>query len=126
VFFTGRYWGVLGPTAGINWNDAQSTCKAYGSNLASVHSALESQFLNALIDVYDGERNGASWLGAYLKPNGTWAWVDGSPWHYTFWAPGEPNPLPEHQCGDLNNYVQAVPYMVAKPCNSAFWAICNK
>jgi len=124
--FNGRYWGVV-TTGGYNFNDAQNVCKAYGGNLASVHSALEGQFVNALVDIYYGERNGASvWLGAYLKPNGTWAWVDGSPWHYTFWAPGEPNPLPDHQCGYLSNRVQGVPYMVANPCSSGFWPVCKK
>jgi hypothetical protein len=31
------------------------------------------------------------WLGGFCEKDRVWKWVNGEPWNYTNWAPGEPN-----------------------------------
>ena len=76
-------------TAKRNWTAAQDFCRKEGGHLASVHSNTTFNF------VLEGmNRTGLkmAWLGANdLEVEGTWKWVDCSPWNVTFWAQGEPN-----------------------------------
>ena len=36
------------------------------------------------------------WIGALRGAGGGWTWVDGTPWSYTAWAAGEPDPGDTH------------------------------
>jgi len=76
-------------TAKRNWTAAEDFCRKEGGHLASVHSNTTFYF------VLEGmNRTGLkmAWLGANdLEVEGTWKWVDCSPWNVTFWARGEPN-----------------------------------
>jgi len=71
------------------WTDAEDFCRKEGGHLASVHSNATFDFL------WEGiNRTGlpTAWLGGNdLEVEGTWKWVDCSPWNLTFWARGEPN-----------------------------------
>merc|ERR1712037_204744 len=70
------------------WTDAEDFCRKEGGHLASVHSNATFDFL------WEGiNRTGLpiAWLGGNdLEVEGTWKWVDCSPWNLTFWARGEP------------------------------------
>ena len=69
----------------LSWNDAQVRCEKEGSNLASVHSLEENQFL------FNLSPEGV-WIGANDKAKeGTWVWTDGSAWKLENWRTGEPN-----------------------------------
>jgi len=71
------------------WTDAEDFCRKEGGHLASVHSNATFDFL------WEGiNRTGLpiAWLGGNdLEVEGTWKWVDCSPWNLTFWARGEPS-----------------------------------
>jgi len=72
-----------------NWTSAEEFCRKEGGHLASVHSTATFDF------VLEGmNRTGLemAWLGGNdIEAEGTWKWVDCSPWNATFWARGEPN-----------------------------------
>ena len=80
-----------------NWTAAEDFCQQEGGHLASVHSIATNDF------VLEGmNRTGLdmAWLGGNdIEMEGTWKWVDCTPWEFKFWAPGEPNNgqrWPEH------------------------------
>ena len=81
----------------LSWNDAQAKCEKEGSNLASVHSLEENQFLINLSPE-------GVWIGANdIAKDGTWVWTDGSDWKLENWRAGEPNNhngKPEH-CAEM-------------------------
>merc|ERR1719341_1998273 len=72
-----------------NWTSAEEFCRKEGGHLASVHSTATVKFV-----VEGMNRTGLEvvWLGGNdIEVEGTWNWVDCSPWNATFWGRGEPN-----------------------------------
>uniref|UniRef100_A0AAY5KDM3 C-type lectin domain-containing protein n=1 Tax=Esox lucius TaxID=8010 RepID=A0AAY5KDM3_ESOLU len=67
-----------------SWADAEFHCQSLGGHLASVHSWLESIFLEAL--TFDLP---LTWIGG--TDGGHWSWTDGSGFNYQQWAEGKPN-----------------------------------
>lgn len=74
--------------AQLTWLDAQTAAQEQGGYMATVTSAAENSFVAKLT-----KRNVRTWLGAYQPDGVTWTWVNGEPFTYTNWAPGEPNNL---------------------------------
>ena len=82
-------------TGSKTWTQARDEATAAGGYLATVTSADESTFVNAL--VYDPAVS--FWLGGYqdrtsvtyTEPSGGWRWVTTEPWNYTNWNAGDPN-----------------------------------
>ncbi|XP_034146212.1 ladderlectin-like [Esox lucius] len=75
-----------------SWADAEFHCQSLGGHLSSVHSWLESIFLEALtIDLP------LTWIGGMdggqpeMTPYKSWSWTDGSGFNYPQWAEGMPN-----------------------------------
>ena len=71
--------------AGINWDDAQSSCEEWGGNLASVTSEAENLLLFQRTPIVAFN----CWAGKYTTVDGTTTWNDGNTFSYTEWAPGE-------------------------------------
>ncbi|HEB95173.1 MAG TPA: hypothetical protein ENI96_01920 [Sedimenticola thiotaurini] len=94
---------------GISFAAAQRRAQAMGGHLAVITSAEENAaaFAVAAADkrawFIDGYGNGIGpWLGGYRAtkegpPDQGWAWVDGTPWGFTAWSPGEPNDFGGHE-----------------------------
>eukprot|EP00118_Oscarella_pearsei_P019823 m.212910 g.212910 ORF g.212910 m.212910 type:complete len:524 (+) comp39780_c0_seq4:3132-4703(+) len=61
-----------------SWQEANSTCEASGSSLASVHNKLETYVVGVL-------SSRKPWIGL-RRDNGSLAWSDGSDIDYTHWA----------------------------------------
>ena len=69
----------------LTWNNAKARCEKEGSNLASVHSLEENQFLSGLaVSSHSFVMLG----GNDWAKEGTWVWVDGSVWDYAKWQSG--------------------------------------
>jgi hypothetical protein len=73
--------------------DARAQAEAMGGYLATVTSADEQDFINANID---SSGDLFVFLGAVqpdgaAEPDGGWMWLNGEPWTYANWGPGEPN-----------------------------------
>lgn len=94
----GHYYEVIEVSGGIVWADARAaaqTTSHFGASghLVTVGSAEESRFLTASFGG-DGLEN--HWLGLFQpvgssEPDGGWTWVNGEPFSYNNWWPGEPN-----------------------------------
>ena len=82
----------------VTWNDAQQVCESLNSNLTSIHSAAESDFI--LGQVRSADTN-EFWIGFTDRANeGSFEWVDGSDVTYTNWIEGQPDDLQSNQdCG---------------------------
>jgi len=113
-----------------NWTDAEDFCRKEGGHLASVHSTATFDF------VLEGmNRTGLemAWLGGNdIEVEGTWKWVDCSPWNATFWARGEPNNNggAEHCLHHVFNYPSWPSYLYGKwndePCRREQGFLCSK
>ena len=71
--------------AGINWDDAQSSCEEWRGNLASVTFESENLLLFQRTPIIAFN----CWAGKYTTVNGTTTWNDGNTFSYTRWAPSE-------------------------------------
>jgi hypothetical protein len=70
---------------------AMAQCEAMGSQLASVHSDQQNDFLTAFGAQNLGKRS-ATWIGLYDPQHIlNYQWTDGSPMDYANWAPGQPD-----------------------------------
>ncbi len=83
--------------SGITWEAAQSIALVEGGYLAAITSALENDFVTALIQ---GENLGQVWAGGFQiqsnpgvdDPADDWFWDSGETWDWTNWnSPTEPN-----------------------------------
>ena len=70
----------------VTWNDAQQVCESLNSNLTSIHSAAESDFILGQVRSADTHE---FWIGFTDRANeGSLEWVDGSDVTYTNWIEG--------------------------------------
>ncbi|XP_061172826.1 macrophage mannose receptor 1-like isoform X2 [Saccostrea echinata] len=67
-----------------NFHEAQRICREKGAELASIHSEDENSFIS---DISSKDL----WIGLVLSSNAQFAWTDGTPLDFTFWAKDEPN-----------------------------------
>ncbi|XP_055777881.1 ladderlectin-like [Salvelinus fontinalis] len=78
------------------WPEAERHCMFLGANLASVHSSVESQFLQAVVLIKTGDFP-LTWIGGYdavqanVEKDRLWFWSDGSKFDHENWAKDEPN-----------------------------------
>ena len=70
-----------------DWQDAQDWCRELNGNLASVTNKDEQAFLFKNIVK---EQVASTWIGGF-RVDGKWYWVDGNPFLYMSWMPGEPS-----------------------------------
>ncbi|XP_043838393.1 C-type lectin domain family 4 member K-like [Dromiciops gliroides] len=79
----------------ISWDDANQYCVSRGSNLTSITSVEEQEF------IYEKGADVTFWIGLNNKEGSKWTWIDGKPFDEVqskrFWAPGKPNNR-EHNC----------------------------
>lgn len=90
--FNGHEYQVV-LSEGVTWEAARSAAQGLGAgwDLATIGSAAENSFLESLLGTSYADRS-HFWLGATDSAvEGTWVWVDGTPWSFTDWASGEPN-----------------------------------
>lgn len=93
----GTIWGVNGHeyevvvSEGITWTAASAAAQSSGWYLATVGSAAENDFIKSLLNSSLANRS-HFWLGATDQvTEGTYLWVDGTPFSFTNWWGGEPN-----------------------------------
>lgn len=80
------------------WAAAESDCEAWGGasglgHLVSISSAAEQQFVEALRPTI------STWIGARdTVTEGTFEWLDGTPFAFTSFAPGKPDGATVQNC----------------------------
>ncbi|XP_052437870.1 galactose-specific lectin nattectin-like [Carassius gibelio] len=86
----------------VNWVTAERKCQSLDANLASVHSKIEQDFLLSLLP----SSSTHCWIGFHDgEQEGQWLWTDGTPFDFTYWAPGQPDNKNSENCGELSyNY----------------------
>ena len=84
--------------AKLPFDAAQSACAAVGASLASVLSAVESDWLHGV--ALTRTENNEVWLGGVFETPGELSWIDGSSVASFVlpWKSGEPNTHPRAQC----------------------------
>ena len=88
-----------------NWHECESECKEMNSNMSSILSKAENEFVKSL-----AKRNKKNfvWLGAKKQeePPKKFVWTDGSPFDFTSWMKGEPS----NQDGWNENCIEMLPH----------------
>ncbi|KAM4528248.1 uncharacterized protein PAE49_000185 [Odontesthes bonariensis] len=72
---------------GFSWPDARHYCQSIRTELVSIHSRAEQEFLRKLN--YTKHHN--VWIGLTRDRNFGWGWTDKTSLGFLNWAPGEPN-----------------------------------
>merc|ERR1712013_27962 len=74
-------------TARLSWTSARLSCQAENADLPSIPDESTNDFLMELI-----KDSSSPWvLVGGQKVNGSFSWVDGTPWEYQRWGPGRPD-----------------------------------
>ncbi|XP_068203774.1 macrophage mannose receptor 1-like [Palaemon carinicauda] len=84
-----------------SWDKSVQLCQAEGSHLVSITDVEENFFIESMLD--QSSDNGV-WLGGRALEDSGFQWVDGSPFTYDNWAPGEPNSyMDQEDCIEMYN-----------------------
>jgi len=108
-----------------SWIDAQDACHDINSNLTSIHSAGENDFVRQIANTFGLH---SVWIGLnnLNSADGNYKWVDGSDLSYTNWEDGEPSGGIENctaqwnsglSWSDFNCDSHFVPYVCGKRLN---------
>ncbi|XP_044198434.1 ladderlectin-like [Thunnus albacares] len=86
----------------LSWADAEKNCLSRGGNLASVHNIDEYHIIQSMI-LRITHTYPVAWLGGSdAEQQGTWLWSDGSPFSFSYWAPGMPDHYGSAYCLMMN------------------------
>uniref|UniRef100_A0A8C7XLI7 C-type lectin domain-containing protein n=1 Tax=Oryzias sinensis TaxID=183150 RepID=A0A8C7XLI7_9TELE len=84
----GRYcYLVYNDKQGYSWPDARHVCQSVRTELVSIHSRAELEFIRNL----NYTENHHIWIGLTRDQNFGWGWTDNTPLAFVNWASGEPN-----------------------------------
>ncbi|GMS99144.1 hypothetical protein PENTCL1PPCAC_21319, partial [Pristionchus entomophagus] len=72
-----------------NWTEANTICRSFGANVASIHNQQENNFIRRLA-VSKGLVDGLMLGGAPTGKQNTFGWIDGSEFDYQNFVPGFP------------------------------------
>ena len=82
----------------MNGKDASDACKVNGSDLVSVESNEEWNFLNDTINKFP-EKGTEYYIGLTKDKDGSWKWIsDNSTVNESYWAPNEPQNTNNERC----------------------------
>nr|XP_055059851.1 macrophage mannose receptor 1-like [Misgurnus anguillicaudatus] len=65
-----------------NWRDAQSYCRQYHTDLATIHNSVEQNQVYTLVG-----SGPWAWIGLFLD---SWQWSDLRSFYFRYWAAGQP------------------------------------
>jgi hypothetical protein len=106
-----RSFALCGPNGGsinraipVTWSAARATCQQHGySDLASVHSAAESDAIYGLLTAAGVQQFASPWIGFNDQAaEGAFVWSDGTAVNYTNWDTPEPNGGRGSNCVHMN------------------------
>ena len=95
----GHWYSGIALGYSVFWSEARVMATASGGHLATPSTLGEDKFLassflqDARLYRPDYSCCEGPYIGAYNEGSG-WRWVDGAPWIYTNWSPGNPNEVP--------------------------------
>ena len=82
----------------VDFDNSRSACKVYGSDLVSIESNEEWNFLKDTIKEFP--QNGTEYyIGLIKDKDGRWRWIsNNSTVNETYWAPNEPQNKNKERC----------------------------
>jgi len=88
VEYNEHYYQVF--NIGLTWQEAKVYCEKMGGHLVAITSQEEQDFVYELIS---NKEKDFYWLGATYDrdESNKWSWITDEVWHYSNWAPWEPN-----------------------------------
>ena len=120
-----REWILLVNDSNSNWYNANSSCRRYGTALATITNQDEHDRAYQYCQDNDPNNNGNCWIGYYRvdrDPTTPWLWYSGSNATYTNWSPGQPDNEPK--C--TNFYPAGDGKWTGAPCNLNKPVLCDK
>lgn len=102
----GHHYLVVVGVSAVSWSEARTLAVEAGGHLATLTSADEAAFVEALLAEVEGAyfEGEGPWIGAYQplpnggnEPDGGWVWITGEPWEYAGWAEGQPDNGGSHE-----------------------------
>ena len=111
----------------LAWNDAESSCIAWGGHLASVESSEEDAFIGAWpallgVPLLDGS---GLWLGGSdARAEGDFRWWDARPLSFAGWASDQPNNGAGVDCIEKRN--DATQRWYDRRCNDGERYVCER
>ncbi len=94
VTYGGSEYQVVTTASDVDWLEARAQAQVLpggGWDLATVGDVGENDFLVGLLSLALPERS-HFWIGATdVAVEGSWQWIDATPWVYANWHGGEPN-----------------------------------
>lgn len=82
--YGGHHYRVFG--GNISWQKARTECEDMGGHLACIGDLRENRFIARLT------KGKAAWIGGTdEKDEGRWEWINGEPFNYINWYPGQPD-----------------------------------
>ncbi|XP_013873418.1 galactose-specific lectin nattectin [Austrofundulus limnaeus] len=107
------------------WDDAEAACNQFNAHLTSIQGREQYEFLRRLIVETTGT-NTRTWVGGTnLHNEAYWTWIDGTPFDFTDWGPGEPNNAGGNErCMDIN--LRGQDYVNDENCDTKNPFICVK
>src|SRR5262245_21849622 len=84
----GHWYAYFSSATPVAWAAAKADAESQGGYLATITAAAEQQWVYA--NLIAGKPY--TWLGASdAASEGTWQWVTGEPWSYSYWSTGQPD-----------------------------------
>ncbi|KAL2097652.1 hypothetical protein ACEWY4_006859 [Coilia grayii] len=118
---TGIFYQVNVNSA-LTWHQARKSCQQQDSDLLSITEPQEQTFISGITSDFQT----TLWIGLnQLNTESGWQWVDGYPFRYLRWGPGQPDPAPGWSCASLNT-AQTSDHWENKLCNKKHGYICQK
>uniref|UniRef100_A0A914QGJ1 C-type lectin domain-containing protein n=1 Tax=Panagrolaimus davidi TaxID=227884 RepID=A0A914QGJ1_9BILA len=109
------------------WKNAGIQCKSFGSDLTSIHTDSE---LNFLFFKYIKPLKQSFWIGLHSDDEEkTWKWTDNSLFDYSPWLTGYPQTIKGSDCGFIiiqQEDVHYDAYFANDQCNNTYFSICKK
>ena len=66
--------------------DCAADCAEFGGSLLSIHSTEENDFIAGMLSEPNPDQY--TFIGADCVGNGSYTWLDMTPWDFTNWMPG--------------------------------------
>lgn len=86
----------------ITWTAANAAAQSSGWHLATIGTSAENDFIKSLLNAGLAERS-HFWIGLTDQvTEGTYEWVDGTPFSFTNWWGGEPNNSGDEDYGAMD------------------------
>ena len=92
VAFGNHHYLLVDEVEDLSWSNARQACADRNATLAVITTRDEAEFIGELCE------GRYMYLGATDEAEeGSWIWIEGSEWDFTYWMDGQPNDYSGHE-----------------------------